>query len=420
MARKSRKAKELEREILSSVPVEQRKIITQPITFTYLNGEMSMTQTRIQTMIMERLQERIAKALKKKAESGYSGDLFTDADFKPLPGGKTLFLTFEVKYSELGVIPANYKDVDEAARAMQSIIYEKDVTDENGQPAKEYTVVFDKVTIPEKDKSGDSTVRRDTIKLRMLPETARDLFHITPYHRYLKDAIFLFSSNYAGRIYLLINANKQLGTWTISYEKLRKILLTTYDRETKKVTVDKYRDINDFKKRVLEPARREIAEAADRIDCTFDYEFQYPPGKRRGTPENIVFHIHLTDLGRNIKQAQIESQETTELRKLLVSLHLNVAEANRLMKEAWKQIPANQYALLRGKAEELRRYYADVRAGRIPNLTIADCRGHALKSLRNFIMEQSLATAEEVTDAQAAGITGTQDATTIMEEWGNE
>ena len=396
MARKSSRAKELEREILSSVPMEQRKIITQPITFTYLNGEMSMTQTRIQTMIMERLQDRIGKALKKKADSGYSGELFTDADFKPLPGGKTLFLTFEVKYSELGVIPANYKDVDEAAKAMQSIIYEKATVDENGQPAKEYTVVFDKVTIPEKDKSGDSTVRRDSIKLRMLPETARDLFHITPYHRYLKDAIFLFSSNYAGRIYLLINANKQLGTWIIPYEKLRKILLTTYDRETKKVTVDKYRDINDFKKRVLEPARKEILEAADRIDCTFDYEFQYPPGKKRGTPENIVFHIHLTDLGRNIRQAQLESQEATELRKLLITLPINATEANRLMKEAWKQIPANANALLTEKAQELRQYYADVKAGRVEGVAIADYHAHCLASIRNFIEQQSFAKAEEI------------------------
>lgn len=381
MARKSRKSKELEKEILSNVPVEQRKMITQPITYTYLNGEMSMTQTRIQTMIMERLQDRITKALARKASGGYTGDLFTDDDFKPLPGGKTPFLTFEVRYSELGVLPANYKDVDEAARAMQSIVYEKDVTDEHGLPAKEYTVVFDKVTIPEKDKSGESSVRRDSIKLRMLPETAHDVFNLSRYHRYLKDAIFQFSSNYAGRIYLMINANKNLGTWSISYESLRKILLTSYDRETKKVTVDKYRAIGDFKKRVLEPARKEILEAADRIDCTFDYEFTYPAGKRRGTPENVVFHIHLTDLGRNISRALLESQEASELRKLLLSLHLNAAEASRLMKEAWKQLPSAQYSRLMKKALELRQYYAEN--------TVNDMRAYTLTSLRNFIAEQA-------------------------------
>ena len=390
MARKSRKSKELEKAILNNVPAGQRKIITQPITYTYLNGEMSMTQTRIQTMIMDRLQDRITKALAKKAESGFAGNLFTDEDFKPLPGGKTPFLTFEVRYSELGVLPANYKDVDEAAKAMQSIIYEKDVTDENGLPAKEYTVVFDKVTIPEKDKSGDNTVRRDSIKLRMLPETARDVFNLTRYHRYLKDAIFLFSSNYAGRIYLLINANKNLGTWTISYESLRKILLTSYDRETKKVSVDKYQAISDFKKRVLEPARKEILEAADRIDCTFDYEFQYPAGKKRGTPENVVFHIHLTDLGRDISRAQLESQEATELRKLLVSLHLNTAEANRLMKEAWKKLPNQQYLRLKMKASELRNYYVEN--------SVNDMHAYTLTSLRNFITESAEGTDSGIYD----------------------
>lgn len=398
MARKPRKSKELEKEILSSVPVEQRKIITQPITFTYLNGEMSMTQTRIQTMIMERLQDRIAKAVKKKADSGYSGSLFKDEDFKPLPGGKTSFLTFDVKYSELGVIPANYKDVDEAARAMQRIVYEKNIVDENGQQAKEYNVVFSKVVIPEKDEHGN-TPRRDTIKLRMLPEVATDLFNLDVfgYQRYLKDAVFRFSGSYTGRIYLLINAYKQLSTWVIEYDKLRKILLTTYDETTKKYVADKYKDINDFKKRVLEPARKEIEEAADRIDCTFDYEFRYPAGKKRGRPEAIVFHIHLTDLGRNIKQAQLESQEAIELRNSLVSLHLSIADINRLMKET----QPDKYILLSGKAHELKSLLDEVKAGRKSD--IKDPRAYVLAALRNFIAEQTVepADAEEIKEPVA-------------------
>lgn len=305
MARKSRKAEQIKREIVDSVPVEQRKMITQPITFTYLNGEMTMMQTRIQTMIMEKLQERIAAALNNRTKNGFAGELFSDADFAPItPDGRTKYLTFEVRYSELAVDPSHYDDVDRAARAMQSIIYEKEVPDERGRTATEYTVVFDKVTIPNKE--DGRTERRDSIKLRMLPETAHDLFKVIPYHRYLKDAVFLFSSGYSGRIYLLINANKQRGTWKISYQKLRKILLTNYDNETKKVAVEKYTAIGDFKKRVLETARKEILAAADRVDCTFDYEFEYPTGRHRGTPEYVVFHIHMTDLGNRILQKKLD------------------------------------------------------------------------------------------------------------------
>ncbi|MBR5395808.1 MAG: replication initiation protein [Bacteroidaceae bacterium] len=300
MARKSRKAEQLRQEIISSVPAEQRKMITQPITFTYLNGEMTMMQTRIQTMIMEKLQVKIRRAFDRKAIQGYFGDLFDSDDYKPIyENDRTKYLTFKVEYSELGIEPSHYSDVDVAAKAMMRIIYEKEVDG--------YTrniVAFPVVDIPDKSKGE----RRTDIKLHMTKSTAEDLFKMIPYHMYLKDAIFLFSSNYAGRIYLLINANKQLGTWTVEYEKLRKILLTTYDETTKKATVDKYRDISDFKKRVLEPARREIADAADRVDCTFDYEFRYPAGKKRGTPEAIVFHIHLTDLGRRINQKKLESK----------------------------------------------------------------------------------------------------------------
>ena len=307
MARKSKKAEQRKQELISNVPVEQRRMITQPITFAYLNGDMSVMHARIQTTIMDKLQGRIAKAVAKQHEAGFTGSLFTDEDFAPVKGVSGNYLTFTVKYSELGVDPANYRYVSEAARAMQgSLFYEKE---QDGYVRS--IVVFPVVDVPDETKKE----RRTDIKLHMTESTAKDLFTFTRYQKYLKDAVFLFSSGYAGRIYLLINANKYMGDWTIEYDKLRKILLTTKDEKTGKYVADKYKDINDFKKRVLEPARKEIAEAAEHIDCTFDYEFRYPAGKKRGTPEAIIFHIHLTDTGRNIRQSQIEASEQIAQRK---------------------------------------------------------------------------------------------------------
>lgn len=301
MARKSKKAELRKQEIISSVPVDQRRMITQPITFAYLNGDMSVMHARIQTTIMDKLQERISHAVRKQHEGGFTGSLFSEEDFAPLKGVSGSYIPFTVKYSELGVDPANYRYVSEAARAMQgSLFYEKE---QDGYVRS--IVVFPVIDVPDETKKE----RRTDIKLYMTESTAKDLFTFTRYQKYLKDAVFCFSSGYAGRIYLLINANKYAGTWTIDYENLRKILLTTKDEKTGKYVVDKYKDIHDFKKRVLEPAKREIAEAADHIDCTFDYEFRYPAGKKRGTPEAIVFHIHLTDTGRNIRQQQIEAHD---------------------------------------------------------------------------------------------------------------
>lgn len=307
MARKSKKAEQRKQELISNVPLDQRKMITQPITFAFLNGDMSVMHARIQTTIMDKLQGRIAKAVKKQHESGYAGSLFSEEDFRPVKGISGSFLTFSVKYSELGVDPANYKYVSEAARAMQgSLFYEKE---QDGYMRS--IVVFPVIDVPDETKKE----RRTDIKLYMTESTAKDLFTFERYQKYLKDAVFLFSSGYAGRIYLLINAYKYTGTWTVEYEKLRKILLTTKDEKTGKYVVDKYKDINDFKKRVLEPARKEIDEAADHIDCTFDYEFRYPAGKKRGTPEAIIFHIHLTDTGRNIRQSQIEAHDAIAQRQ---------------------------------------------------------------------------------------------------------
>lgn len=383
MARKSRKAEQLKQEIISSVPVEQRKMITQPVTFTFLNGEMSMMQTRIQTMIMEKLQDKIRRALDRKAKEGFVGDLFASEEYKPISSDdRAKYLTFKVAYAELGVEPAHYNDVDVAAKAMQSIVYEK--TLEDGK--QRYTVAFPVVDI-DKDTPGR---RRQNIYLHMTEGTAKDLFKFERYQKYLKDAVFLFSSGYAGRIYLLINANKHKGTWVIEYEKLRKILLTAKDEKTGNYVVDKYKDINDFKKRVLEPARKEIAEAADRIDCTFEYEFQYPAGKKRGRPEFIIFHIQLTDLGRNIKKAMLESQESIELRNRLCALGLTVIESNRLMKDC----PLNLHPQLSAKAQELRRYLNEVKMSTDPAKKIENPRSYVRTSMRNFIAESS-AQAEE-------------------------
>ena len=324
MARKSKKAELRKQELIRNVPVDQRRMITQPITFAYLNGDMSVMHARIQTTIMDKLQERIAKAVRKQHEGGFTGSLFSDEDFSPVKGVSGNYLHFSVKYSELGVDPANYRYVSEAARAMQgSLFYEKE---QDGYLRS--IVVFPVIDVPDETKKE----RRTDIKLYMTESTAKDLFTFTRYQKYLKDAVFCFSSGYAGRIYLLINANKYAGTWTIEYENLRKILLTTKDEKTGKYVVDKYKDIHDFKKRVLEPAKREIAEAADHIDCTFDYEFRYPAGKRRGTPEAIVFHIHLTDTGRNIKQQQIDAHDAIVKRASVSDAIVNMESKQNIQK----------------------------------------------------------------------------------------
>ena len=95
MAKKSRKKEQVKKELLKNVPVGQRKMITQPVTFSYLNGEMSMMQTRIQTAIMEKLQSKIKKALDLKMKSGFVGDLFDASDFHTIEDGdKAQYLTW--------------------------------------------------------------------------------------------------------------------------------------------------------------------------------------------------------------------------------------------------------------------------------------------------------------------------------------
>lgn len=374
MARKSRKAEQLKQELLSTV--QQKDLITQPVTFAYLQGEMSVMQARIQTVIMEKLQLRIAQKLKVKAtaEAGFAGNLFSEDDFAPIKGEKGNYLKFSVKYSELGILPQNYRYVSDAARAMQgSLVYEREA-----DGYKRYIVAFPIVDVPDETKGE----RHTDIKLYMTENTANYLFQITPYHRYLKDALFLFASGYTGRIYLLVNANKQLKDWRIGYDELRRILLTARDSETNTYVCNKYPNIKDFKKRVLDVAKKEMDAVASRIDCTFDYEIKRNSGiVENGHDIDVIFHIRLTELGKNIKQGQLESHGAMILRNMLMSLTLTLTDVNRLM----KQVPAEKHLELMAKVRELKRYYTDVRNGKIMGVAIKDFRAHAVKSLQNFI-----------------------------------
>lgn len=416
MAKKSRKAEQIKKEIIKNIPVDQRKMINQPVTFSYLNGEMSMMQTRIQTAIMEKLQGKIKKALDLKMKSGFVADLFDENDFHTIEeGDKAQYLTFPVAYAELGIEPSHYADVDIAARNMQNIVYEKEV-----DGMMRYKVAFPIVDVPAIKEDGTPTgERRQNIYLHMTQSTARDLFKLIPYQQYLKDAIYLFSSNYAGRIYLLINANKGLGTWRIGYEALRKILLTSWDKE-KGATVDKYPDFNDFKKRVLEPARREIEEAKDRIDCTFDYELEYPEGKKRGKPEAIIFHIHLTELGKTVKSSRLESKSYLEIRDAITQTGLTITDAVRLM----KQCPSDKLPQLKEKAEWLREYQKKVKRGEVGTKPIANLRTHAIETLRNFVNDLLTSTkveevpAEEVKEQPSHGM-GNVDLRSLKMGWIN-
>ncbi len=385
MARKSRKAELLKQELLSTV--QQKDLITQPVTFAYLKGEMSVMQARIQTVIMEKLQLRIAQKLKEKAvaEAGFAGNLFSEDDFAPIKGEKGNYLKFTVRYSELGILPQNYRYVSDAARAMQgSLVYEREA-----DGYRRYIVAFPIVDVPDETKGE----RHTDIKLYMTESTANYLFQITPYHRYLKDALFLFTSGYTGRIYLLINANKQLKDWRIGYDELRRILLTTRNPDTNTYACNKYPNMKDFKKRVLDVAKKEMDAAANRIDCTFDYEIKKNCSVAKDAHDvDVVFHIHLTELGKNIKQGLVESQDAMVLRNLLMSLTLTITDTNRLM----KQMSAEKYPEVISKARELKRYYTDVRNGKIKDVTIKDFRAHAATSLQNFIKKPEQAERQTV------------------------
>ena len=93
-----------------------------------------------------------------------------------------------------------------------------------------------------------------------------------------------------------------------------------------------------------------------------------------------------------MKKSMLESQDSIELRKRLCALGLSVVDAKRLMKEC----PLTLHPQLSAKAEELKKLFTDIKAGKFPEKKIVSYRDYAKISLRNFIIEHTAVEAEEI------------------------
>ena len=125
-------------------------------------------------------------------------------------------------------------------------------------------------------------------------------------------------------------------------------------------------------------------DARNRVDCTFDYEFRYPAGKKRGMPEAVVFHIHLTDVGRNIKQRQIEAKaakEDSPLLTIMLSFGMSTTTAQQVISQM-----DGRHDVLMTKIQKLQQYIADAKAGKHPK--VDDVGGFFATSLENFVKQQ--------------------------------
>jgi hypothetical protein len=156
-------------------------------------------------------------------------------------------------------------------------------------------------------------------------------------------------------------------------------------RHTYEETDSVYPDFGEVRRFVLEKTQKEVKTLADKneLDCYFTYEIVMPMksnGKRatRGNPEKIVFHVHLSELGEQLRKYSNVQQMNIRLEQMLIkefrmSKQSAVSLTSRITEETRLKFG--------NKVMELLTYVIN------PNNGVKDRGGYAYMALSNFLEE---------------------------------
>jgi hypothetical protein len=120
----------------------------------------------------------------------------------------------------------------------------------------------------------------------------------------------VLKSRYSINLYILLKSYQQLRFFTIKYAELRNIL---------EIQPQEYNPFKEFKRWVLERARKEMFE---KNDIYFDYEVIRLGGKQKGEVDRLVFHIK-----ENLEnKAKLKKKEERDfIQPLLFQTHPSVS-----------------------------------------------------------------------------------------------
>lgn len=163
----------------------------------------------------------------------------------------------------------NYNEVKKALKSLRNKDFEYEDATEWG--------VYGIIEKP-KIKKYDSVV-----KLIITPLLMEAFFNFAKgYRKYELKTAMEFDSIYTMRFYELLSGQERPLSFLI--EELKKMFRIE----------DKYKQINDFIKRVIEPAKKELSEKAP-------YSFEYKINKQGKKYHSITFHPFKIPTNRNLK-----------------------------------------------------------------------------------------------------------------------
>ena len=350
------------------IPIEEETWLLQPIAVTMMRHDYSLIQVRILVSIVESLQSILHGILNNKRSPQL--DLFKTKELDE--DGR---MPIKLPFKELGVDPNHYPQLRTSLKMLAAIPVEIPYKTSEGRKYTKATNLCD-VYIPE-----DRSYNKYAI-LKLDRSVAERLVSLDfGYHRLGKQIVFACKNRYTQRIYMFIESWVDKGRTVIKTLEFRKMLRLE----------NNYKKFSDFCRRVLEPAKQELKELADKgfCDCYFDYEKKYDHGHRGGDPDELVFQTFRAKNKMDAPPEQINEMQRRQFQQMLIQ-YFDFTQPNA--KSMAERITAELYPLAMQKLMDLRQ--------RFNTTYVKDKAAYTFKSLDQMIREHDIpnTTVEEIKD----------------------
>lgn len=348
------------------IPIEEETWLLQPIAVTMMRHDYSLIQVRILVSIVESLQSILHGILNNKRSPQL--DLFKTKELDE--DGR---MPIKLPFKELGVDPNHYPQLRTSLKMLAAIPVEIPYKTSEGRKYTKATNLCD-VYIPE-----DRSYNKYAI-LKLDRSVAERLVSLDfGYHRLGKQIVFACKNRYTQRIYMFIESWVDKGRTVIKTLEFRKMLRLE----------NNYKKFSDFCRRVLEPAKQELKELADKgfCDCYFDYEKKYDHGQRGGEPDELVFQIFRAKNKMDAQLEQMNEMQRRQFQQMLIQ-YFDFTQPNA--KSMAERITAELYPLAMQKLMDLRQ--------RFNTTYVKDKAAYTFKSLDQMIREHDIpnTTVEEI------------------------
>lgn len=402
--------------------LSQVEWLKQPWVYTLIGGDFSLVQINIMIQITRQLQGKINDFLhrqKKCKGNDMQLSLFSEEEIRMKAVDFTIPLAAICKH------PKDYDELDEACEMMNKIrmsytvfkngiqkkVYESPfarvvlnrIVKEDGTPYKykcddeHYKYKEDKEDEKKKKKKGKSPKanvegRRSDVTVTMLTSSLDMMFSMSQgYINYRADITSLCRRKSTARLYIYLQRWKEKGHVVVNFIDLKEYLGIIERTDDGELIKDKYPKFSRFCSSVLDPIKEEIGELSKccKIDIHFDYKPEYKNGKKRGNPDNIVFSIFHSQMGRSHKEITSEAREQIEIQDYLKG-EFGIAPSDT--KRLFKILPDELFAGFKKEVYSLKEKVDKNK----PNPE--KLQGYVMTILRRFI-ESNTPSVEEVKDA---------------------